>query len=1141
MFAHAFMLLALSALLGLCIGEDASGCAVFGTDMGTAPWYPVNGTRIVRYDSLASTELALSYGDRAVVAAFNAMSANMTIIRREYNVPYGYRNTVRDLRDMVPRLSVRPSADAITPYMITADDERTQQYFEPIDDIWAGLNLDQYVLPSISRQCRAGDGHYYYLPLLGDLAMLYYRTTELADMGFAPPRTLDELRAICVAYRAAGRRCVSMRQARNYGPIMLFDMVLMRMWGAELVRELQRGDVPFTDERIAAAGRLLAQLGADAVLDLRGQLSDTPPGWTRDHRDFTEKRAGFYYGYDLFRPLMAPSDRATVGIVQWPHMDTASLLDAPIVSVATLLFMALPKNAGNIEGGRQFLRFYNSPLGKTIFLNNSILWPLPLTMDAMSSPRIANDPVRTYIAHYYDQAADVLPETANVYRLPLTHAVLLDGGFDLWIANVSVRTVNESMAVFRDLMLRLEAHRTEELFSTCLLPVATPSGGVFSADVRVQLFSATPGATIYYTLDGTYPAELVSPQYDADQPIVLRGPGEYVVTAFAARDLLRRSPMLRASFTIVPTDAPQAYRRSVAAITVALSVLSGMVVCLVVACFMIRRERRRARRVKPLLITQGETDAADVVVIEPMDAGASQQVLVRYKVRFRASLAVLHVVGAPLSSLNLAREQRVHRAGLEGNSARLTSGEPASAADGEAQGGARRGPRWRCCVCLCRCCCCNGAGGGGGGAGSGGGSCRWPWRKSHAASADGEEEDESSVISPALPQLAHVYHSFLADARALTLLRHTNVVSIVGYVVSPRVCILSEYMAQGTLHQLIERRREHWRSVHLLASLERGAVSRSSVASQASTVMTPGMQSTESPLLEDGGVGHGVGTAVELRLMQHVALGMQYLHSVGLAHGSLTSFSVELNEAMIAKVVPPSKLGLGTCAARTSAAYRSGVPWQAPEQLTLTNFRVRIATLNASGFQSLHHATSSRHLITEGRPVDSWDAGPTSKAWDVYAFGVLAWELLSMTELYPTMTESAIATAVQQGTLQPPLTQAIEVGQPDMYPLLQSCWQANDANRPTFGQIVDRLGEISARKGRLQETMFAAVAPRRDGQGHKHMLSTGVSLGSEGETRTSASRASQVTVPKSLLNASCSDSSSVRSTSSSSTSTTSDD
>ncbi len=56
-------------------------------------------------------------------------------------------------------------------------------------------------------------------------------------------------------------------------------------------------------------------------------------------------------------------------------------------------------------------------------------------------------------------------------------------------------------------------------------PVATPGSSSFLSQVSVTLSTATPGATIYYTLDGTAPSNtnITSKVYDPANPIVLTG------------------------------------------------------------------------------------------------------------------------------------------------------------------------------------------------------------------------------------------------------------------------------------------------------------------------------------------------------------------------------------------------------------------------------------------------------------------------------------------------------------------------------------------------------------------------------------------------------------------------------------------
>lgn len=81
-------------------------------------------------------------------------------------------------------------------------------------------------------------------------------------------------------------------------------------------------------------------------------------------------------------------------------------------------------------------------------------------------------------------------------------------------------------------------------------PVFSPNGGTFSASpVVVTMTSTTPGATIYYTINGPTPTT-GSTVYDPYNPLTLTTNGTYLVKAIAVKDGYTDSAVKSATFTV---------------------------------------------------------------------------------------------------------------------------------------------------------------------------------------------------------------------------------------------------------------------------------------------------------------------------------------------------------------------------------------------------------------------------------------------------------------------------------------------------------------------------------------------------------------------------------------------------------------
>ena len=90
---------------------------------------------------------------------------------------------------------------------------------------------------------------------------------------------------------------------------------------------------------------------------------------------------------------------------------------------------------------------------------------------------------------------------------------------------------------------------------TTATPTISPNGGTFTKSVRVKLLSATPGATIYYTTDGSDPttSSTVYPMVTGKKKkkgFVITGRGSHTVKAMAVAPGFINSATAFASFTI---------------------------------------------------------------------------------------------------------------------------------------------------------------------------------------------------------------------------------------------------------------------------------------------------------------------------------------------------------------------------------------------------------------------------------------------------------------------------------------------------------------------------------------------------------------------------------------------------------------
>ncbi|AGO84667.2 Serine/threonine protein kinase [Pandoravirus salinus] len=230
---------------------------------------------------------------------------------------------------------------------------------------------------------------------------------------------------------------------------------------------------------------------------------------------------------------------------------------------------------------------------------------------------------------------------------------------------------------------------------------------------------------------------------------------------------------------------------------------------------------------------------------------------------------------------------------------------------------------------------------------------------------------------------------FKDEVRVMTALRHPNIVLFMAACTKPpRLCIVMEHMALGSLSDLLENEFV-----------------------------------TQIPF------------ALKAKIAYQAAKGMHFLHSSGVVHRDLKSPNVLLDSKWNAKI---SDFGLTQWADRARAGESIGtVHWSAPEVL-------------------------------------SGDPDADLMLADVYAFGIVLWEILARQMPYAGMSPAAIAVGVIRDGLRPPLAADddpalyLDGGDPmlvaecvvDYIDLALTCWHADPQMRPSFLESMTRLTRV---------------------------------------------------------------------------------
>jgi len=186
-------------------------------------------------------------------------------------------------------------------------------------------------------------------------------------------------------------------------------------------------------------------------------------------------------------------------------------------------------------------------------------------------------------------------------------------------------------------------------------------------------------------------------------------------------------------------------------------------------------------------------------------------------------------------------------------------------------------------------------------------------------------------------------------------------------------------------------------------------------------------------------------TAVALQ----VAAGMQHVHKKGVVHRDLASRNVLIekkrNDAFLAKV---ADFGMARAEENADeAADKWPLKWMAPE------------TTGEVGF---------------------------STASDVWAFGVLMWEIFSRGEVpYKGMSNRDAFNAVRDEQYRLPQPHGCP---DDMYALMLLCWSEDPKQRPSFDALTKRLEAVATADKRRTQFLAPTAAPATMRQGSRILL-----------------------------------------------------
>ncbi|GIH13202.1 ABC transporter substrate-binding protein [Rugosimonospora africana] len=219
-----------------------------------------------------------------------------------------------------------------------------------ISDVWSGLTGFS---DALKKAATGDDGKQYFVPIYNYPWAVFYRPSVWQAKGWQPPKTLDELTALCKTIKGAGMDAFAFADKDGWPAMGTFDQINMRTNGYDFHISLMAGKESWTDPKVKQVFETWASLLPYHQQGANGRI------WQDAANSVYQKKSAMMVcGSGQIAQSFQGADAADLDFFPYPMINTEfgqDAVEAPIDG-----FM-ISKKAKNLEAAKALIKFLASP------------------------------------------------------------------------------------------------------------------------------------------------------------------------------------------------------------------------------------------------------------------------------------------------------------------------------------------------------------------------------------------------------------------------------------------------------------------------------------------------------------------------------------------------------------------------------------------------------------------------------------------------------------------------------------------------------------------------------------------------------------------------------------------------------------